>query len=877
MIRSLLSLLFIALLAFGVQAQKEIHSILANAVNFEETVQKAEAYFAKKHPGCTPADLCKGEHRDGDFVKFMRWKAFWSERLNPDGTLGDITAYQRNLEKGNSKNRGGSGLYEDIEWTNLSYENYITMQIGMGRTTSIGFHPTDENTFYVGGAIGGVWKTTDGGQTYEPKGDDLPFLAVSSIVVNANDPQTLYIALSDHVWYGPSSIGVYKSTDGGDTWTSTALSFEFNQNIRINWMIADPSDADRIFIATSSGLYLTDDGFETVISLNSLNCTDVKFKPGDASVVYLGLASGALYKSIEGGINFTPASNIGSGSTLIAVTPLNPELVYVRAGGVMKKSTDSGENFGSAINLPDSDAILIFSGYNSNTLISGWFEVWKTNNGGGTFYPLTNWLGDGGLPLIHVDQRNVFANPLQPELIYLCNDGGVYALNVEEEEFTNLSDGLMITQFYDIAVSQTDEDIIGGGSQDNGNVFRNSNGVWEDYAGTGDGMNHEIDWSNENIRYWSYQLGGLQRNQNGSNAGIAPPGEDGNGAWETPYKVDPNDPSRLICAYSYVYESLNKGNSWTEISPALAGSSDMEQLAIAPSNSNRIYVARSNKIWVKDLFTEEWDQKTLPASGISDLEVDPIDYNTVYVTISGYTDGSKVYRSTNAGEDWENISGSLPNVSTGAIEIYKNVAGGLFVGTDAGVYYRDNTLSDWEVYGNIPNTRVEDIEIQYSGQKIRIGTHGRGVLEAPVNIGLCDDTATDSDEDGICNEFDICANFDDMLLGTPCNDQDPNTWDDVYVNCDLCEGVYFASIAETGDPSLNIYPNPSQGIFTVQSEFWSGSMIKVYDVCGKLIYQEKMNGQTQVVDLSTYPTSVYTLRVSNASNGMTTVRKMAIE
>jgi hypothetical protein len=116
-----------------------------------------------------------------------------------------------------------------------------------------------------------------------------------------------------------------------------------------------------------------------------------------------------------------------------------------------------------------------------------------------------------------------------------------------------------------------------------------------------------------------------------------------------------------------------------------------------------------------------------------------------------------------------------------------------------------------------------------------------------------------------------------MLLGTPCNDQDPNTWDDVYVNCDLCEGVYFASIAETGDPSLNIYPNPSQGIFTVQSEFWSGSMIQVYDVCGKLIYQEKMNGQTQVVDLSTYPTSVYTLRVSNASNGMTTVRKMAIE
>jgi len=874
MYRSFLLTFCIALLSYSASAQKEIHRILSNAVNYEETVSQAQAYFEAQHPGCTLAELCSGKYRDSDFVKFMRWKSHWKDQLNPDGTLGDVTAFHRSNA---NENRGGSGIYEDIEWTNLSYENYITIQIGLGRTTSIGFHPTDANTFYVGAAIGGVWKTTDGGQTYEPKGDDLPFLAVSSIVVNSDSPETIYIAVSDHVWYGPPSIGVYKSIDGGDSWQATSLSFSFTENIRINWMIADPADADRVFVGTSSGLFRTDNGFDTYVTVNNLNTADLKFKPSDPSIVYQGLSAGALYKSVDGGINFAALANIGSGSTLIAVTDLDPERIYVRAGGIMKKSYDGGVSFGPSITLPDNEAMLIFSGDDVNTLISGWFEVWKSANDGQSFYVVTNWLGEGGLPLIHVDQRNVFVNPLQPELVYLCNDGGVYAFNVAEEEFTNLSDGLKITQFYDIAVSQTDANVIGGGSQDNGNVFRNSNGVWDDYAGTGDGMNQEIDPTNAGTRYWSYQLGGMRRFQNGNSVGIAPPDEDGNGAWETPFKLDPNNSNRLVCAYNRVYSSQNKGTTWTEISPELNGTGDMEQLAIAPSNSNRIYVARTNKIWAKDLFTDDWTINNLPGSGISDLEVDPINMDLIYVTLTGYSEGSKVFRSFNAGTTWENISGSLPNVSTGAIEIYKNVSGGLFVGTDAGVYYRDNTLNDWEIYGSIPNTRVEDIEIQYESNLIRIGTHGRGVLEAPVIIGLCSDILTDTDGDGICNDFDICDNFDDTLLGTPCNDENSNTWDDVYVNCDLCEGVYFAALDETSDPSLNIFPNPSHGTFTVQSEYWNGSVILVYDICGKLIYQEKMNRSAQEFDLTSVPASVYSLRILNSMNGMNSVRKLVIE
>jgi photosystem II stability/assembly factor-like uncharacterized protein len=840
---------------------QDIRHILSNATDFREAVSQGEDYFATKHPGKTPKELCEGIFRDGDYVKFMRWQAFWKERLNPDGSLGDMTAFHRQSTSG----RGGSGLYDDIEWSNISYENYIGVQIGLGRTTSLGFHPTDPDIFYVGAAIGGVWKTTDGGSTYTPIGDELPFLAVSSIVVNQDNPNEIYIALSDHVWYGPASIGVYKSTDAGATWNPTALSMNIADNKRIYWMIADPTDADRVFVATESGLYRTDDGFETVELITTINCTDVKFQPGNATIVYAGSSGGNFYRSTDSGVSFSLVQSLGSGSVMIAVTPLDPNKVYVRSGTALKKSTDGGLNFGAAFSMPDNNGMLVFSPTDDAVLIAGSFDVWKSTNNGSSFTQISHWLGDSGLPLIHVDQRNVFTNPLQDDRVYLCNDGGVYALIIDDGEFVNLSEGLLITQFYDIAVSQTDPNIVGGGSQDNGNVYRDSEGVWHDYASTGDGMNQDIDPTNANIRYWSYQLGGMRRFQSGNNTGIAPPGEDGNGAWETPYKIDYSFPNRLICAFGKVYESWNKGNTWEEISGNLAGGSDMEQLAIAPSNQNRIYVSRAGSIWTKDVFTNDWTQNSLPGGSISDLEVDPIDMNIVYVTVPGYSDGNKVFKSIDACETWINISGSLPNVSTAAVETYNLVAGALFVGTDAGVFYIDNTLSDWEPYGDLPNTRVEDIEIQYSNQWIRIGTHGRGVLEAPVTIGVCENGQGDSDGDGICDEFDACPNFDDNLLGTSCEDGDDDTYDDIYVDCDVCEGVFYLSVDDHTSGTFILYPNPAHDLLTIRRASSEKATFQLYTLEGRLALETPLTAARNVIELGSLAGGMYVANVISAT------------
>jgi len=764
-LKYLISIVFFVF-TFSLSGQQSIQQILNGKGDFETRCQSAESYFTAKHKGIPLSKLTIGEHRDGKYVKYCRWKNFWKDHLNPDGTLADISQNIKNKEVNNASRQSTSNPYEDINWSNISNSNFITTQISLGRTTALAFHPTDANTFYVGAAIGGIWKTTDGGSTYTPLGDELPYLAVSSIVVDQDNPETLYVAVSDHVWYGPSGIGVYKSVDGGATWSETSLEFSFTDNIRIYWMAADPFDASKILVTTSAGLYETTDGFDTVVQINSLDCSEVHFNPVDSDIVYFGTRDGKFYKSTDGGANYTMTANLGSNYLRIAVSDLDEDLVYVTQGNTLHKSTDAGQTFPDQETLPISNAVISFSQVSTNELVIGNFEVYHSLNDGQSFNVITQWLGNNGLPLVHVDQRNIFTNPLQTDLIYICNDGGVYSYDVTSDQFTNLSDGLQITQYYDIATSQSNSSVVSGGSQDNGSMYRDGSETWTDLAPTGDGMITEIDPDNENLIYWEYQNGGMRRFNGSGNTNISPPGENGNGAWITPFRLDPSDSDRLICGYQEVYESFNNGNNWTAISGELAGGNNLSHIAISKSNGERVYAVNRSTLYVKSI------------------------KDKVVITYSGYATGSKVYESTDAGDTWTNISGSLPNVPVGAIEIYEDITGAYFIGTDVGVYYRDYQLGDWLEYGSLPHTRVTDIEIQYSDQLLRVGTHGRGVYEADISIVECAATDSDSDGDGTCDTYDLCPYLDDSLIGTACDDGDPNSSGEVYTeDCTCADGM----------------------------------------------------------------------------------------
>ena len=784
--KSCISTLCLILFSLQCICQSEIQSILTTGSDYTDMCQKADAYFKKKHPNLKNKDLVSGEHRDGEFVKYMRWRSYWENSLNPDGTLGDIAAYHQNPENLDQND----DLYKDIEWSNISNEKFITLQISMGRTTSIAFHPTDPDIFYVGASIGGIWKTEDGGQSYIPLGDDLPFLAVSSIVIDQDDPKTIYISVGDHVWFGLPSIGVYKSTDGGYTWNATNMVFSTSQNNRIYWMIADPNDSQTMLIGTQIGLFKTTDGLETFKQITTKTCFQAHYKHGDSNVVYLGTNDGEFWKSTDGAENFNLIEDFGNNSLRIALTAQEPDKVVLTHATTLRVSRDSGESFPENYPLVEShnNQYVSINPQNPDDYVVGYFDLFRTTDGGGSFRQISHWLGYFGLPVIHVDMRNTFINPLQNDRLYFCHDGGVDAFNVETGEFINLSDGLIITQFYDIAVSQSNVNVVSGGSQDNGSMYRKDNGSWDDLAGTGDGMVSEIDPNNENVIYWEYQFGAMRRFNGTNNRSISPPGEDGEGAWITPYRLDPNNSNRIIAGFGNVYESLDQGLSWSDISGDLANGQNLNHIAIAESNSQRIYASRSSNLYVKDTESDDWTTKSLPSGSITDIEVDPTDMNTIIISVAGYQSGSKVYISDDAGDTWTNISGDLPNVRFGAVEYYKDLDNAIFVGSDAGVFYRDDSSEKWYRYGRLPNTRINDIEIQYSEQKIRVGTYGRGIFEADIDIIVCNEDSPDEDGDGICDTFDVCPNLDDSLIGTACDDGDPLSSNEMYSpNC-ICEG-----------------------------------------------------------------------------------------
>ena len=183
-----------------------LEELFSSGKTFEEITSAADSYFENKYPELTPYELTTGEYRDGDFVKYQRWKAFWKLHLNDDGTLGDFTKAARNTNRSGLKTPECSGDEFMVDWTNSNYAANMGWQIDQGRTSSMAFHPIDPNTYWVGAAFGGLWKTTDGGSTYSLLNDDLPLAAISGIAIDPTDPDKIAIALSDIVWYGPPGI-----------------------------------------------------------------------------------------------------------------------------------------------------------------------------------------------------------------------------------------------------------------------------------------------------------------------------------------------------------------------------------------------------------------------------------------------------------------------------------------------------------------------------------------------------------------------------------------------------------------------------------------------------------------------------------------------
>ena len=705
---------------------------------------------------------------------FKRWEHYWETRVNPDGSFPAPDHVQKEYNDFLRRQPGGSrsttGTWNELGPVFLPV-NGTGQPNGMGRINCIAFHPNNANIYYVGAPSGGLWKTTNGGSSWTGLTDNLPTLGVSSILFDPTNPSIMYIGTGDRDANDAPGLGVYKSVDAGNSWTQSNSGMG---NRTVGMMVMHPNNSSIILAASSQGIYKTTDGGVNWVSVQTYSghYKDIKFNPANPNIVY-ATENGRFYRSTDGGDTFIQITSgiPNSGRIVIGVTPDDPNYVYCLLSQSstfhgMYLSTDAGQTFNMQSDTPNIlgyqangsdnggqgwyDLCIAVDPNDKNTLYTGGINIWKSTDAGVNWTLNAHWVGSGGVPAVHADQHALEYSPVSGKL-FACHDGGIHETNNGGNTWTEISSGLAIAQIYRIGSSTQIPNLVMNGYQDNGSAVWD--GAWRTEMG-GDGMECIVDPTDTNYIYGSIYFGSIRRSTNhGVNfSTVAADGTNGiteSGAWITPYVLDRNDPNIMYAGYRNIWRSNNikasSGINFDKISNNLAGTNSptIRDIKQSAANTDLMFVSRSgNKFFrTENLSATQpvWFNLSggLPNNSlVRDIETHPYDQNIVYICQS-----NNVYKSTNKGSTWTDISGSLPNISMNCLVMDPLSHEGLYVGTDAGVYYIDSTLTDWVAFnGGLPvAVEVTELEIyhqanNYSGSRLRAATYGRGLWESDLYV-----------------------------------------------------------------------------------------------------------------------------------------------
>jgi PKD repeat protein len=694
--------------------------------------------------------------------QFKRWEWYMESQINPKTGEFPTNTAQQVYDRFYINNLKSSQLSTD-NWKSIGPNISDGGYAGIGRVNCIAFHPTDNNTYWIGTPAGGLWETTNNGNSWKCLTDNNNVLGISDIVIPSDysTSSIIYIGTGDKDGWDNRSIGVLKSTNGGVSWNNTGLSFSIQSGNMVNRLLLDPNDDNTIVAATSKGVYKTVDGGDNWTQLTSRNYIDLEYKPSDFNVLYGGTKDGGVYKSTDGGNNWFKILSEQDGYRVdIAVTPDNPNLIYVvivnDADGLLNihKSSNSGTNFteilkGSEKNLlgweydgSDKegqgwyDLTIAVSPINSDIVLVGGVNTWRSTNAGNSWNIINHWSGDDGNLTIHADKHSLTFR--ENGDLFECNDGGIYYSNDNGTNFADKTNGIVISQMYKLGNSKTEQNEIITGLQDNGTKLL-SNKIWKDVS-DGDGTECIIDYNDINVQYSSYVNGEITRTKNHWASSVNIQSEDaGAGAWVTPVLMDPINSNTLYAGYADVWKTIDKGNTWTKIS-SINTSDKLRAMAISMSNTNRLIVSNTKHIWQTSDGGKNWTEITndLPViySNITSITISK-DNSKVWVTLSGYNDDC-VYQTTNSGQTWENISDGLPQIPVYSIVQDTQIENYTYIyaGTELGVYLKKNE-SEWIRYNNgLPNVKIGELEIYYNtirdSSKLRAATFGRGLWESQL-------------------------------------------------------------------------------------------------------------------------------------------------
>jgi photosystem II stability/assembly factor-like uncharacterized protein len=679
-----------------------------------------------------------------EYKQFKRWEWFTEPRVFPTGRFDPqkvITAFRAvpaiDASLLQKLNLTPMEMAHRPVWKPLGPFDAIG-DTNLGRVNAIAFDPSNYNIIYIGAPDGGVWKTTNGGATWSTTTAELPTLSIADIAIDPKNSHHVYIATGDAFgysnpfWGGTYAIGVWKSVNGGSTWHPTGLGFTVGQNRTIRRLVIHPSNPMILLAATSAGLFRTVDAGATWTSVWNDSTFDVKFDPSNGNIAYATTTE--VKKSTNAGANWTTltAQSCSGQRFSIEVAKSNPNVLYTLcANGTVQKSSNGGGTWSttkpSGVSLYGYyDTVLAVSPLDPDTVIVAGFDMKKSTDGGNSW---------SGVPTAgHVDNHCVRFAPDSSTTILCGNDGGLFRTTNGGTTWSSLNKGLAITQFYRLGQSTLTPGLMIAGAQDNGNV-KLSAGTWTNITNA-DGMGGFIDFANDNNMYTTIQYGSLYRSTNGG-AAWTPISTPSSGAWVTPFCQSRTVSNTIYAATDKVYESTNQGTTWVAISGALAG---VGQFTILKPHLNpQYFIAGSgHRLYRTTNGGAAWTDitGTLPvaANYLTDATMSDNDPNMIWATFSGYNAGEKVYKTIDGGSTWTNISGALPNIPANCVTHENKPHNPIYVGTDAGVYYMKDGMSHFIPFKHhFPNVIVNHLQIHYGAKEIRAATYGRGLWEC--NLG----------------------------------------------------------------------------------------------------------------------------------------------
>jgi len=697
--------------------------------------------------------------------------------------------------------------YSGLSWRSLG------PALTSGRIADIAIHPDNENTWYVAVGSGGVWKTTNSGTTWKPIFDSQKSYSIGCVTIDPNNSHTIWVGSGEnvggrHVGYGD---GIYVSHDDGKSWKNKGL----KKSEHISKIIVHPDNPDTIWVAAQGplwssggerGVYKSTDGGEswkrTLGDSEWVGATDLLIDPRDPMVLYaaswqrhrtvaayLGGGPGSgIHKSTDGGETWTklssgiPKSNLGKIG--LAMSHFDPNKIYAaietdRLKGGIYMSADAGHSWSKQ----------------SNTVSGGtgphyYQELYASPHHDGTLYLMNNYVQvskDHGKNFStmnekkkHVDSHAMAFKASDPNYVLFGTDGGLYE-SFDLTKSWKYIRNLPVIQYYKVAVDDSSPFYkIYGGTQDNGSHggpsrTRSSAGIlnsdWWVTLGA-DGHQSATEPGNPDITYGEFQQGWLWRvdQTTGETVFIQPQPGAGEPAerfnWDAPILVSPHKPTRLYFASQRVWRSENRGDAWTAVSPdltrnqerlalpimggqqswdnawdvnAMSNYNTITSLAESPIQEGLLYAGTDDGILqVSEDGGANWRRaelgniKGVPATPfVNDVRADLFDANTVYLVLDNHKNGDYrpfLLKSTDKGRTWQSINGNLPNpLLTWRLVQDHEQKSLLFAATEYGVYMTQNGGQQWtQLKSGMPTIAIRDITIQRRENDLVAASFGRG-------------------------------------------------------------------------------------------------------------------------------------------------------